>query len=47
MKSGERPNMPQVVSIHIFTIPRRRTRSSTDCGWMKDNPTRSPELGET
>ncbi len=46
MKSGLRPNMPQVASIQIFTISRRRTSSSMVLGWMKERPTRSPELGD-
>ena len=46
MKSGLRPNMPQVASIHVLTISRLRTRSSTVFGWMNDSPTRSPLVGE-
>src|SRR5579883_2426145 len=46
MKSGLRPNIPQVASIQILTISRRRTSSSIVFGWMKERPTRSPELGE-
>ena len=46
MKSGLRPNMPQVASIQIFTMSRRRIRSSTERGSMKESPTRSPLVGE-
>jgi hypothetical protein len=46
MKSGLRPNMPQVASIQVFTMLRRRIRSSIDFGWMNDNPTRSPLVGD-
>ncbi len=46
MKSGLRPNIPQVASIQIFTISRRRIRSSTERGSMKERPTRSPLVGE-
>ena len=46
MKSGLRPNMPQVASIQIFTISRRRTRSSIERGSMKESPTRSPLDGD-
>ena len=46
MKSGLRPNMPQVASIQIFTISRRRIRSSTERGSINESPTRSPLVGE-
>ena len=45
-KSGLRPNMPQVASIQILTISRRRIRSSTERGSMKDRPTLSPLDGD-
>ena len=38
--------MPQVASAQIFTISRRRIRSSIERGSMKESPTGSPELGE-
>ena len=47
MKSGARPYMPNVRSCQCLTITRRRARSSAVRGWMKESPTRSPELGET
>src|ERR1700732_3439961 len=44
-KSGLRPNMPQVASIHSLIMPRRRIRSSTERGSMKERPTGPPPNG--
>jgi hypothetical protein len=38
--------MPQVESIQILIISRRRIRSSTECGSINDSPTLSPLDGE-
>src|SRR5258705_2835096 len=41
-----RRTMPQVASAQILPISRRRIRSSTERGSMKERPTRSPLVGE-
>jgi len=45
-KSGLRPNMPQVLSIHSLIISRRRIRSSTVFGSIKERPTGLPSDGD-
>jgi hypothetical protein len=45
-KSGLRPNIPQVASIQILIISRRRIRSSTECGSINESPTGSPLDGD-
>jgi hypothetical protein len=46
-KSGARPIMPQLTRAHCVIMVRRRSRSWTVRGLIKDSPTRSPIVGET
>ena len=47
MKSGDRPIMPQVARAQCSIIARRCSSSGLVRGMMKDNPTRSPLVGDT